>query len=366
LRDRRGYRARERVETSRSWICGGALLLGCAAAPAPNPPPAVTPELYRGPLESYLPSPGLRWLVQLRPAKLWADPELEGAVGRVVSAERLRAYVALTAANPRLIDEAWFAQYQLGSLWLFDGSRVGTAVEASLRKRAWTASKPTTTPPDLVTWTYVADREPSAVLRVGDHMVAVAERDPKLSSIVRAYAEKKLKRSPPALASVHLAPLASIDAAAPLRLFALGPFEGHGLDESEELGAGVLALSGALFVDGVSLCVRAHALGTWDASGAPLAELWRSRLLQILETPEVRALGGGALESPVRVECGQLRSNDERTRGLELCHAEARFALASVIDRLQWFGARTLGAIVNEGEAGSTGTPTPVAPSGSD
>ncbi len=322
--------------------------------------------MYRGPLESYLPSLGLRWLVQLRPARLWADPELERAVGRVVSAERLRAYVALTAADPRLIDEAWFGQYQLGSLWLFDGSRVGPAVEASLRKRAWSASGPRNTPPDLVTWTYVTDREPSALLRLGNHLVAVAERDPKLSSIVRAYAEKKLRRSPPALASVHLAPLASLDTAAPLRLFSLGPFNGHGLEATEELGAGILALSGALFVDGGSLSVRAHALGAWDASGAELADLWRLRLQQILDTAEVRALGGGALESSVHVECERLGSSDERTRGLELCHADARFALASVLDRLQWFSARTLGAMVNEREPSSTGTPTPVAPSSSD
>lgn len=250
----------------------------------------------RLPLERYLPATGWRWLVQLKPAKIVADPAWQRVFSSIFETRRVEAFASSTGMDPARLTEAWLAGYDLGQLVLLDASEVGAQVEDKALRRARSKQRVQTSFVDLDHHRLVTGDGPGAVLHQREHVVAIAEKDVTLTSIVQAYAEGRLQ-APSALQLDHVASLVSFEQEAPVRLFLRGPFP-----DAEDLfvqgfAEGVLAIH----VKGSLLVLRGLARGLWDAS--IVGEDPRQWVEGLLERPELRALGWSAPVREPKVEC---------------------------------------------------------------
>ncbi|HSC86683.1 MAG TPA: hypothetical protein VLC09_05405 [Polyangiaceae bacterium] len=322
-------------------VFGWATVLAACSAEAP-PSPAKAPATPPAPLpirpaEDSLPSAGIQLLVELRPREILENRALGAALEPLLPLERRRAFVATSGADPERIERAWFASYPLGRLWLFDSSAVGEQVEGRLRERAQSSSSQQT-PANDRTFTFVMAGEAGAFYR-NDAWSAVAFGDPTLARIARAHARGRISRTPSALRSLLLAPLATFDREAQLRSFFVGPFEGDPLLEA--LAAGELGL----WASTDELRIRVHLLGAWDEGPAELGRAWEAWALAWLEQPAGRALGGGERTSQPGFQCERHGGPDPRTADLSLCAGEVRFSLPRAAEHWKWLSAERLGEL---------------------
>lgn len=332
-----------------------ALALASPLACAPAEPARVAEkppfQPFVGPLAAYLPSPGLRTAVHLRPRRLYAEPGVAAALAPLVPEERFRAFRVVSGVDPRGIEDAWIADYELGTLYLFDAGDAELDVERRFLERASSEAAQKTPDPTLAHWSGVMAGSPSALLRFEGHFVAIAVGDPTLVKIVRAYVERKLKRSPPALASLFLAPLEPLVDDALLSAYATGPFRGDSAVVSGALGVALAAR-----FDGDALRLSLHALGIFgeerqDAT-RDVSEFVRGRL----DTPELRALGAGSIVGAPDVNCAPAPATDPRLAELERCDVNATFSLSDVLSRLHGVTGASLGELAGPP---STMTSTP-------
>lgn len=292
-------------------------------------------ELRKGPLESYLPSPGLCWLLQLKPRNLLEHERVAASFARLVPEERREAFLSTSGVDLTALDELWIGEYELGRLTLFTARNRNPELERKFVERSSSARSLRSPHPELSHWTALREGDPVAFVRVGEHLVAFAERDPSLAKIVRAYATKKLSRSPPALESLLLAPLREprADDTSALRFFAVAPFS---LDDVEgALSQDVLSLELRARAAGDQLEIELSLLGAWDASGAELADGLTESLGLLLDNPSFRALHQSSTTRPLQVECHVPELEDPRLQGLELCRGRVSFSLSVVLDRLE-------------------------------
>jgi hypothetical protein len=292
-------------------------------------------------LAAYLPGAGFSWIIQLHPRRIAAQPALLAALDRTLPAERRRAFVAETAADPERIDEVWWGRYALGELWLVDGREVGTELADHLRARARSASA-LRVEQGLSEFTFVRAEVPCSALFGEGKLFALAEGDPSLTRIVRARALGKLSRSPAALDTVHLAPLAHLDEDSLVRVFTRGTGEGA------PWLAGIAAASAAFDLEGADLRARLNVLGAWEARGPTLAAELTRVLLELVDAPEARALGTGTRSLEPQFTCAPVESSDPRILDLDLCRAELRVPLERWSAAIDWIGARHLGALTEK------------------
>lgn len=282
------------------------VLTACASSPPPAEPVAPTepPKLSaRLDLAEYLPAPGLRWLVSLKPQELSANTQLQSDWESVFSGDRLQEFRAGTGFDASQVKELWIAGYALGTLYLFDAAQVGEQAEAAFRARALTTAEVPTRKDDLVHVTGMMNQTPHSLIHLQGHLVAIAEGDITLTKIVAARAEERLSKFPSALQTRFLKPFAQFEGDAPLRAFLIGPFP-----EATDAVAGAF-VSGAMSLElhKERLSVKARALGLWPNDPARETQMshWVS---DVLQSRELRALGWGfpLSLSPVQCEASSL------------------------------------------------------------
>jgi hypothetical protein len=238
-------------------VNGAAVLAGCAAKtprPAPlQPPPVPPPPLTIGALTGLLPLARLRWALLIKPREIAAVPWLIPPIARVASEENLGRFTASLGFDLRQIPEAAVASYAAdgGDAMLYVVRHNGDplAIERLFRARLSSAEHRVVERPDLVRVSGKIGSTHATMLIAGRDVVAYqiggsAARGP--ARIASLYALEKLKRSPTLLAED---PSKSLDARlgeAPVRAFAVGPFEGELARGAHGLLAGATAIGGTV------------------------------------------------------------------------------------------------------------------------
>lgn len=259
----------------------------------------------------------------------------------VFPSERIKAFTQASGADPTKIEEAWIAGYALGELYVFDAATVGDDVEKAFVERALTTQHLESDYADLVHMTGMIENTPHALLHIQGHLVAIAVGDIRLVRIVRAYAEGKLTKSPPALASRFLDVHSSFATDALVRGFLRGPYE----DATDAVAASFVSGAAAVSFEGHDLKVSARALGVWDV-GPELDAQLTQYANELLATRELRALGWGFPTNPPVVSC---QSAEE---ALSLCTSTGVWESADVAAALHRITAGTMKEIVDETSKG--------------
>lgn len=254
----------------------------------------------RMPLAEYIPAPGLRWLVQIRPRALVKDDSIRKDWEPVFTSQRIDAFRAASGFDPAQVEELWIAGYDFGTLYLFDATLVGKSAESSFRNRSLTTAEVSTQKDDLVHLTGMMNQVPHAFVHLDQYMIGIVEGDVSLAKIVAAYAEGRLSKTASALQTRYAKPLAEFSQEAKVRAFALGPFP----EATDPIVAGLV--SGAIGVEfkGDALHLAAKSLGLWSSDHKQLALHLSAWIHDVLSTPELRAFGWGSpLElSPVKCD----------------------------------------------------------------
>lgn len=307
------------------------------------------------PLASHVPSAGLKWLVQLKPRALLAHAHFRDDWAVVFPGERLRAFTKTSGADPTKIEEAWIAGYALGVLYVFDGKSIGEDAEKAFAARALTTQYVETDYANLVHMTGMIENTPHALVHIRGHLVAIASGDIRLARIVRAYAEDKLSKVPPALGSRFLETHSTYSQDALVRGFLRGPYE----DATDVVAASFVSGVGAVYLEGPNLKVTAQALGVWEVGPELDGQLTRYTN-DLLETRELRALGWGSPTTAPVVSCAPGEQD------LALCSAAGVWDSASVAAALHRITAGTMKEIVDGPTPGfrkeTTRTPAPAEP----
>lgn len=253
----------------------------------------------------------------------------------VFGADRIRAFSQASGADPTQIDEAWIAGYDLGELYVFDGKSVGESAERAFESRSLTTRSLSSDFDNLTHMTGIIEQTPHALVRIDQHLVAIATGDIQLARIVRAYAEGKLAKTPTAFGDRFLSSYESFQPDAPVRAFLRGPYE----NSTDAVAAGFITGVSAVSFQGSELRVHARALGAWPTDGG-LERHLGTYLDQLLSTRELRALGWGFPTDPPEVTC------EPREDELVLCSAEGAWNSAAVADALHRITAGTLAEIL--------------------
>lgn len=268
------------------------LVVACQTGASPVAKTSVDPEPARRLfLTEYVPAAGLAYLIEAHPRALLKDGDLMDVWSKILSKKRLSEFSRSTGIDPRKMDALVIAGYSLGTVYLFDAKECGEALERSFRSRARSTEQKETDTMDLVHLTGVLDGTPHAAVHLRQHMFALVEGDISLARIVVAFAEGKLKKSPPSLRGSLISPHADFHRQASLRAFLVGPFESATDQVSAEFAAGVAAFS----FSGDLVKVSVQASGVWQEPKAV------SRFVdRVLESRTLRALGWGfPVEAPV-------------------------------------------------------------------
>jgi hypothetical protein len=222
-------------------------LPGCAEKPpplppteAPPPPPLVIPTL-----EGLLPLAGLRWLVLTKPREITKIPWLIPAIAAFIPESRFDRFAKVTGIDLRKTPEAIVASYTTeegdASIELVRHAGDARAIERAFRDRISSDVIRAVDRPDLVRVTGRIGREPHGFAALGNDVVCFQQegsmkRGPcRIASLI---ALGKLGRLAKVAGEPVLESLAARLGPAPLRVFALGPFEG-------ELARGARGLAGA-------------------------------------------------------------------------------------------------------------------------
>jgi hypothetical protein len=228
-----------------------------------------------------VPAAGLRWLVMGSPRYFAEHPALSQPLTRLFSAERLDAFALGTGIELRRTEHAALASFDLGQLYLVDGSGWVGAPELRFAERS--AGSARTERPHSRIWRVsgLVSAKPQALVRIDDQLLAVAVGDPTLARIVEAYATGKLERALPALRGAALSSLPeAVREPAPLAAYALGPFDGEWARAASGLLSGALALGATLDAESAraDASLRLHVVlsGAWDSatSGRQLLGTW--------------------------------------------------------------------------------------------
>jgi hypothetical protein len=241
-----------------------ALLAGCGGAAPPPPPPAVKPEapppLRVAELTSLLPLAHLRWAVLVKPREIAAVPWLIPPLARVAPEQNLTRFAAAVGFDLRQIPEAIVATYAGdeggrpgesldGTLYLVRHNGDPTAIERLFRARLVGDEHRALDRPDVVRLSGKIGSTHATLLLAGRDVAGFqfggsAARGP--ARVAALYALDKLKKSPTILSEDPLKALDARLGQAPLRAFALGPFEGELTRGARGLLAGATAIGGTV------------------------------------------------------------------------------------------------------------------------
>lgn len=235
------------------------------------------PPLREAALTELVPAAGLRWLVVGSPRYFAEQASLSEPLARLFAPERLAAFALATGVDLRRSERALVGAFDLGQLYLVDGSGWVGAPELRFTERL--AGSARSERPHSRIWRVsgIVSGRPQTLVRIDDRALAVAVGDPTLARAVEAYALGKLKRTPSALDGAALATLPDdLRQPAPLAAYALGPFEGEWARAGGGLLGGALALAARLELVGDALAARLVLSGDWDgaASARQLEQAW--------------------------------------------------------------------------------------------
>lgn len=227
-----------RLDVSRRSLLAAVALAaaGCAKpSPASAPAPKVDtpPPFHIGALTDLLPLAHLRWVVQAKPREIAAIPWLIPALGIVAPEPNLDRFKATTGLDLRQIPEAAIATYAdeggASTLYLVRHTGDPKAVERLFRARLTGGEHRAVDRPDLVRVWGKIGQTPAALVVLGNDVMGFQfggnlTRGP--ARIAGLYATDKLRRSPTLFAGAPLRALSTRIGEAPVRAFAVGPFEG--------------------------------------------------------------------------------------------------------------------------------------------
>ena len=221
----------------------------------------------------YVPAAGLRWLIVGDPSRIFADPELNRALGRLLPSERLDALALTTGVDLRQLEAAAAAGYGLGTLYVAllaasDGGRARARFEERLSGAVVKRPRPNV---QRIAGTRAGS--PHALVAVDDRLLAYVVDDLTLARIAEAYAVRRLK-SPTALHGASLSELPQVAEDTLAAFYAPGPFSG----EWRSAAGGLLGNARSLRVavrrgEGAALHVEVVVMGDWpEADGVTTTE----------------------------------------------------------------------------------------------
>lgn len=239
------------------------LLLACAAlgcsspplpvvpSPAPEAPPLVVPSLDR-----LLPLAGLRWAVLVRPREITQIPWLIPAIGTFVPESRFDRFATATGVDLRQTPEALVASYDteageaLAELVKHaGGAATQTKIERAFADRLSADVTRSLDRPGVLRITGRIGREEHGFASLGQEVVCFQQGGSQKRGpcrIATLFAQDKLAKAK-RIADAEAA-VAVLDrlGQAPLRAFALGPFEGEQARAARGLAAVATAVGVAL------------------------------------------------------------------------------------------------------------------------
>jgi hypothetical protein len=250
-------------------LCFGvAFTVGCAAqtaAPASvSATEPVAPPLQLGALTDFVPAAGLRWLLTGSP-RYWAQqPALAGMRERWLTDQRLQAFAKATGIDLLRTEHALVAGFDLGTLYLADGSGWTQKPELPFIERLAGSARVQRTHPSVWRVTGLVGATPQALVRLADAVVAVAVQDPLLARVVEYRARGRLSNVVPALHGAALSALpAEFLEPGPLGMYALGPWPASALPEGAGLLSAALGVAALTELEGNALRVRIALAGAW-------------------------------------------------------------------------------------------------------
>lgn len=302
------------------WGAGLLLAFGCARAPvAQGPAPErVAAPLLRGELSEYVPAAGLRWLVVGSPRYFARAPALTATRQQWLTPDRLRAFARATGIDLERTECALVAGYDLGMLYVVDGSAWTQPPEQPFIDHL-AGSAAVHREGQLLRVSGLAGSTPETLVRVDEHLVAVAVQDPLLARVVELRALGRLGNVVPALRGVGLSALPpELLETGPLRAYAPGPFSDAALPEGSGLIAASEAIAAAVEIEGDVLLLRVALAGAWQESTD------RERLL-------------GVWQAVARSALGSSLGLDRATRELSVEVSPRLLQLQAKLDALRFF-----------------------------
>jgi hypothetical protein len=293
--------------------------MACSAPPAqaPTPAPPVRP-LHRGPLSDFISSAGLRWLLLLKPQQILAQPELGQAISQIIPSARFDAFAESSGVDLRALTDAGVASFPYSTLYLAELPRgVAALARARFSERLLAGAVSKRPHPGLTRITGVIGQTPETLLTIDDRVLAISVGDPVQAKIAEAYAEERLKHSPPALRGAALSALPELASSNAAVLFAPGPFA----DEWQRAAGGLLQSTVAIAITAQPIgngkvATTMYLAGAWQDSAddatrrlrsawSTLAQSSAGRLFELNDVAEVSA-SPDLLRLYVELELGAL------------------------------------------------------------
>jgi hypothetical protein len=252
---RRAMIARRQVLAGLLGACASA----CAGAQRPPPASLGPPPLDVDPLVDLVPAAGLVWLIEVRPQELRASPSLATVLAAGAPDERLDAFARrYGGVDLRLADQVAVAGQGRATLGLARLPVEPRRVEDAFAMRARSVEGRAEEGGVTRYWGTVGDQR-EQVATFGHDAVGIefGGLGPLQAAIY--FAQRRLKRSLPALRAEPLATAAARLGEGPVRAFAPGPFDA-------EWAAGFGGLLGAA----TAVAARLRAEDGGPAEGGPL------------------------------------------------------------------------------------------------
>ena len=287
------------------WLLLTAASAFACATPAGKsvaPPAPAAQPLHRGPLTDFISSAGLRWLLLIKPRQVLSEPELGAAISQVIPSVRLDAFAESSGVDLRALSQAAIASFPYSTLYVAElPTGVAAVVRARFSERLLAGAVSKQQHPGLTRITGIIGQTPETLLTVDDRLLAISVGDPVPAKIAAAYAEGRLKHSPPALRGAALSALPELASSNAAVWFAPGPFA----DEWQRAAGGLLQSTIALAITAQptgngKVATALYLAGAWqdsaeDAAGR-LRAAWSTfarssagRLFELNDVAEVRA-----------------------------------------------------------------------------
>ncbi|MBX3205887.1 MAG: hypothetical protein KF764_12510 [Labilithrix sp.] len=288
------------MKAARSRLSVGAMALaavvfslatGCGSRPPPAPPAPPPTPLHLEPACGVAPAAGLSWLVEVKPRAIAEIPDLIPAIALVLPEERLATFTsAHGGVDLRQVQDLCVARYSSALLSVarvpIDPQRVADAFEArstSTVTRTFLAENPR-----VVRMSAEIGGEAQRLVLFGREAVALEQGAAGPLRAAEAFAFGKLKKASPALSGAALVRASEVlGNAAPVRVFAPGPFEG---ETAKGLGgllraATAVGASARWAGSGSKLAVRVVVTGAWGDDASAAAERLGAAAHVLSESP---------------------------------------------------------------------------------
>ncbi|MDX2054959.1 MAG: hypothetical protein SFV15_21330 [Polyangiaceae bacterium] len=198
--------------------------------------------LFLGQAEDYVPAAGLRWLISIDVARLAKNGDLLTMVSALVPKERMDHFGNVSGFKLEQVQRLVIAGFDYSTLYVVQVRGDNSRIEQRFIERLRHDPIVTHPRPALTTTTGMAGGAPQRMVRISNHLVAIAVGDPTPARAVEAYALGRLKKSPSAFKGAAFSTLPTELADADLLFFAPGPFKDEWAEGVRGLLQGALAV----------------------------------------------------------------------------------------------------------------------------